>query len=227
MIAPQKSWGRFLIACIVFSLPIGCAKQIQHLSQATDTRIVTVCILNDTVAPADLNIVQTVMKEIAIEYYQHVGIALEIVTWATYAGDLGSWDLDQGILLRRICGETSDIRIVFSNQEISQADFEIFAKENADSSKEPSILGASSNSYFGYILVYETDRRFTENTMWSESKLLVVLRHEIGHLFYLDHTHNAKSFMYPSLFESEGLWTQGTRKQLLENKYIARWFPNF
>ncbi len=211
----------FLILFFTFFL-IHCAARLQ--THIDDLRFITVCVLNDTKAPVSQHVINTTLSIAFQQYKDWVGIIFTIVQQVSYAGDLTAWDIDQGLYIRDQCN-IGEIRIVFSNQIIARNHMSYFEGHRLISSDDKAILGASSNSFYGYILVYESDEQFTAHARSGESALVLMLRHEIAHLFGLDDNHDQTSFMYPFLPSSDGLWTHEIITMLLTRKHTAHWFP--
>ena len=195
-----------------------CAAEHQNFARKNDEiRYINVCVLNDAQAPVEKNILTDSLRAVAREFRDYAGIQFVFESIIPYQGDLTAWDSDQGMYLAQACLPTAEIKIVFSNQDIFEGDTAITSDDNQNRE-----LGGSSNSVWGYVLVYSSEHRYKMRSSSDEPALMTVLRHDLAHLFHIDHSDNTNSFMFPIRSQSFGQWTGDTMDSILKHKN-TRW----
>jgi hypothetical protein len=92
-----------------------------------------------------------------------------------------------------------------------------------ETAEEHQMAGGAS-PYFGHAILYSATERWEAENAGGERALLGTLKHEIGHLFDLEHDSDPASFMYGISNRSFGRWTPAVIAALRENKW-KRWWP--
>jgi hypothetical protein len=207
---------------------LSCAASRQSL-HSDPIRRIGVCILNDARAPVEHPFIAQTLQKVFGEYEFYSGIQFTIIDYLPYHGDIDAWHFEQGTHLRRICPEQSQIRILFSSKLTRNREINIngFTGDVESIGQEDLETGGFAHWYYGYVILYDCNENFRLMNAAGESLLLGAERHELAHLFSVEHVlHNSRSFMYPQLTGSHGEWTPEIIQALRANKHHARWFPN-
>lgn len=182
-------------------------------------RVITVCIANDVAAPVKPRVIEKLFSMVSADYHANVGVVFRALPTVEFDGDLESYPIDQGFYLRKICPANAEIRMVFTNQRLMSAD-----QSDARGRDPAAESAADSHTYFGFLQIYNVEERMKVRDESGNVAPFTTLRHEIGHIFGLEHTPDKKSFMYTPSALSEGLWTDDVVDFIVEHR-DRRWFP--
>jgi predicted Zn-dependent protease len=87
------------------------------------------------------------------------------------------------------------------------------------------MLAGSSHPYYGYAVIYNAEARADKTDAAGHPALVTALKHEIAHLFGVEHSHDTRSFMYTPSSRSQGEWTDEVIDQINAQR-AKHWFPN-
>ena len=199
--------------CLAALLPIFFASCATFPYGGSFPRVVNVCVLNDKADPASEKIIRKVTTNVFREYEERIGVRFVAKAFVPFEGNLDVWPIELGPTAKNACPENTEVRMIFSNQLMSVLD---------ENGKEVE-LGGLSHDYYGVLIVFNFDGRAYRNDAGGNPALESSLKHEIGHLFGLNHTEDKNSFMYKVSNKSQGQWTDEILKQLLE-KRTKKWY---
>lgn len=180
-------------------------------------RVITVSVLNDASAPVRPERVTALLSEVFAEYERELNIEFQLVESLPYKGDLTLFPLDQAFLLQRLHAH-GDIRIIFSNRTSREDDSYMTDRVTAN------MLAGSSHPYFGHAVIYNAEARASKTDAAGHPALVTALKHEIAHLFGVEHSGDKRSFMYTPSSRSQGEWTDEVIEQIDEQR-ARHWFP--
>ncbi|HZS09134.1 MAG TPA: matrixin family metalloprotease [Blastocatellia bacterium] len=178
-------------------------------------RVITVSVLNDQKAPVDDSLISNILSAASRDFAEQVNISFTIKEILPYNGDLTLYPLDQAFLLRRL-HVRGEIRIIFTNQSGYRND------SLANDAAGPELAG-SSHSVFGYLIVYNAEKRLAKKDQAGNSALRTALKHELAHLFGVGHSADPRSFMYTPSSLSLGEWTEEVTNAINEHRN-KKWF---
>lgn len=181
-------------------------------------RIITVSVLNDVSAPVHTDRITMLMDDVFAEYGRELNIDFQLIEILPYKGDLTLFPLDQAFLLQRL-HTRGEIRIIFSNRTGHEDESYMTDRESAN------MLAGSSHPYYGHAVIYNAEARAAKTDAAGHSALVTALKHEIAHLFGVEHSHDSHSFMYTPSSRSQGEWTDEVIEQIDEQR-MKHWFPN-
>jgi Matrixin len=181
-------------------------------------RVITASVLNDVSAPVRPDRITMLMNEVFAEYERELNIDFQLIEILPYKGDLTLFPLDQAFLLQRL-HTRGEIRIIFSNRTGHEDESYLTDRESAN------MLAGSSHPYYGHAVIYNAEARATKTDAAGHSALVTALKHEIAHLFGVEHSHDNRSFMYTPSSRSQGEWTDAVIQQIDEQR-TRHWFPN-
>jgi hypothetical protein len=182
------------------------------------SRVITVSILNDTAAPVRRALVAALTRAVFAEYKRELNIHFQIIESLPYRGDLTLFPLDQAFLLQRL-NVRGEIRLVFSNRT---------SREDASyltDTETTNMLAGSSHPYYGHAIIYNMEARADKTDAAGHPALVTALKHEIAHLFGVEHSDDRRSFMYTPSSRSQGEWTDEVIERINQQR-SRRWFPN-
>jgi hypothetical protein len=181
-------------------------------------RVITVSILNDVSAPVRPEQITKLLDTVFAEYKGELNIDFQVIERLHYHGDLTLFPMDQAFLLQRLHTH-GEIRIIFSNRTGREDDSYLTDKQTAN------MLAGSSHPYFGHAVIYNVEARADKTDAAGHPALVTALKHEIAHLFGVEHSRDMNSFMYTPSSRSRGEWTDEVIEEI--NKQRAKhWFPN-
>lgn len=191
-------------------------------AKAYERRDIRVCVLNHSASPVPEALIRQALSAVSQEYRDKVGIAFETGDILPYSGDLTAWPIDLGIELKNLCPAETELRMIFTNQRMFRKDMSSPAEQGAGTSDDE--FAAASHVYFGFLVLYNVEERFTKRDAAGNPALATALKHEVGHLFGLEHSPDTRSFMYTPSSRSTAEWTEETLRAILKNR-DKRWFP--
>ena len=153
-----------------------------------------------------------------IDYARELNIHFQIVESLPYRGDLTLFPLDQAFLLQRL-HTRGEIRLIFSNRKGREESLYLTDKETTN------MLAGSSHPYYGHVVIYNVEGRAGKTDAAGHPALVTALKHEIAHLFGVEHSRDPRSFMYTPSSRSQGGWTDEVIEQINEQR-ARHWFPN-
>lgn len=184
----------------------------------SDERAIQACIVNDASAPVDEKVIVAALAVVSREYAERVGIVFIPNVWVRIPFALSGWPMDTAFALRTACPETAEIRFVFTNRFVAPKDVSMTAKGDGGQ------MAGDAHPYYGFVIAYSAEERWDARDAGGGRALVGTLRHEIGHLFGLEHDESRRSFMYASSNASLGLWTEDAIRRIRAAKW-KRWWP--
>jgi Matrixin len=181
-------------------------------------RVITVSVLNDVSAPVQTERISALLDEVFAEYDRELQITFRLIESLPYEGDLKLFPLDQAFLLERLHAR-GEIRIIFSNRTGREDDSYLTDAEAAN------MLAGSSHPYYGHAVIYNVEARADKTDAAGHPALVTALKHEIAHLFGVEHSRDTRSFMYTPSSRSQGEWTEEVIEQINAER-TKHWFPN-
>lgn len=185
---------------------------------AEAVRVIPACVVDDAGAPVPEPIIRQALSALSASYRAEVGIALDAGPTITTGFTPSGWPIDTAFALRKACPDKDELRFVFTDRFVAPKDASMTAVGDGGQ------LAGDSHPYFGFVIVYSARERWEARNAGGERALIGTLKHELGHVFGLDDSKDATSFMYFSSNVSLGRWTDGTRKTIRANKW-RRWWP--
>ncbi|MEK7464667.1 MAG: matrixin family metalloprotease [Patescibacteria group bacterium] len=182
-------------------------------------RTIGVCVLKDTAGVISDSAVNSAISEVFEEYKYNVGISFEVLDRSSYSGiinpDLVSARISNG---RPYCALSTNIVILFTNQESMRVRVRkrLFRKTITTSVE---YFGEAYQNR-GLIVIYHFQQNIGMINMSGKPLLPAILKHEMGHLFGLEHSKNTESFMYAIANSSFGKWTPSIIKKIEKNRWI-------
>jgi matrixin len=202
-----------------FSLLAACAAARSAPEAASgDERIIQACIVNDASAHVPQDAVEAAMNAVAREYADRFGIAFTPHVWVSAEFAPSGWPMDVAFALRKLCPEEAEVRFVFTNRFVEPKDVSMTAKGDGGQ------MAGDASPYYGFVIAYSAEERWNAKDAGGGNALVGTLRHEIGHLFGLEHDQDRRSFMYGSSNASLGQWTDDAVKKIRAAKW-KRWWP--
>lgn len=205
----------FCSALAACAAPQGTARPS---APADDRRTVPACIVNDAEAPADEAVIAEALDIVFAEYADRTGVVFVPEAWVSAPFAPSGWPMDAAFALRKACPETSEVRFVFTDRFVAPKDVSMTAVG------EGGQAAGDAHPYYGFVILYSVEERWWAENEAGERALLGTLRHEIGHLFGLEHVEDRRSFMYRSSNLSLGRWTRTTIRAVRAAKW-KRWWP--
>jgi hypothetical protein len=181
-------------------------------------RVITVSILNDADAVVRPALVAALTDAVFKDYDRELNIQFQVIESLPYRGDLTLFPLDQAFLLQRL-NARGEIRIVFSNRTSREDASYLTDAETAN------MLAGSSHPYYGHAIIYNAEARADKTDAAGHPALVTALKHEIAHLFGVEHSSDRRSFMYTPSSRSQGEWTDDVIERINQQR-ARRWFPN-
>ena len=173
------------------------------------SRIVNVCVLNDKEEPASEEIIRQVTANVFLEYEEQIGVRFVTEAFITAEVNLDIWPpFGLGFEVKNVCPENTETRMIFSNRRMGFINSENKVVE----------IGGLSDDYYGLVAIFYVGGRMSFKDGGGNPAVETTLKHEIGHLFKLDHTDDKNSFMYSPSNTSTGKWTDEILKKLFKNR---------
>lgn len=188
------------------------------LAEADALRDIPVCVMNDAMASVSEAVIAEALATVSDEYRAKAGVAFVPTVRTAAAFPVSGWPMDTAFFLRDACPEAAEIRIVFTNRFVAPKDASMTARG------EGGQKAGDAHPYFGFVILYSAEERWDARDASGGRALLGTLRHEIGHLFGLEHDPDRASFMYVSSNASLGRWTDDAVKKIRAAKW-KRWWP--
>lgn len=183
-----------------------------QVSPPAPARVIKVCVLNDLTSLADKKIITETLSAVFSEYEAKTRIRFEASTFASFEGDPTAPMPVVWLFARMACLASDEVRIIFTNRSMTGRDEEGYEIE---------FLGRS-NEDLGVVVIYAVGERAPLRDNGGNLALETSLKHELAHLFKLQHTSDRASFMYSPSNDSYGMWTEGIFKNIEKNK-DKRW----
>ena len=181
-------------------------------------RVISVSLLNDISAPVPPERIHALLDEVFAEYDRELNIKFQIIESLTYDGDLKLFPLEQAFLRERLHAR-GEIRIIFSNRTGREGDSYLTDVDAAN------MLAGSSHPYYGHAVIYNVEAPADKTDVAGHPALTTALKHEIAHLFGVEHSRDSRSFMYTPSSRSQGEWTTEVIKQINAQR-SKHWFPH-
>lgn len=156
----------------------------------------------------------------ADEFSGNVGIVFEFTDARPFSGDVSAWPIDLGMKLQKACPADAELRVLLTNNRLLGSEL----PPSGGASSPSSELAGSSHLYFGYAVIFNVEERYRVRDAAGNSAPITALKHELGHLFALEHTSDKQSFMFTPSSLSSGKWTSEVLSQIEKNRGRT-WFP--
>ena len=203
----------------LFCFLAACATPRSHPAAANDPqRDIQACVINDAAAPVSDVVIFTALAAVSAEYRERTGITFTPKVWADAAFPLSGWPMDTAFFLRKICPDETELRFVFTNRFVAPNQVSMTA------TGEGGQMAGDAHPYYGFVIAYSAEERWEARDAAGGRALLGTLRHEVAHLFGLEHDADRRSFMYASSNLSLGQWTPATVSAIRKEKW-RRWWP--
>lgn len=211
----MRSLTLFCFLSAACSAPKPAAESLQQ----EDVREIPICVVNDADAHVREEVIFAALETVAEEYRARTGIRfLRPERWTEAAFEPSGWPMDTAFFLRKACPDAAEVRFIFTNRFVAPKDVSITA------TGEGGQMAGDAHPYYGFVIVYSAEERWEAVDASGGRALLGTLRHEIGHLFGLEHDPDRRSFMYESSDASLGRWTDDAVKRIRAAKW-KRWWP--
>jgi hypothetical protein len=199
----------FLSAC-ASARPSAPAKEAE--------RVIKACIVDDASAHVSRDVVEAAFSAAAEEYAARFGIVFEPERWVSAVFAPSGWPMDVAFALKDLCPDEAEVRFVFTDRFVEPKDVSMTTQG------EGGQMAGDAHPYWGFVIVYSAEERWEARNAAGERALIGTLRHEIGHLFGLEHVQDRASFMYESSAASLGQWTDDAIRRVRAAKW-KRWWP--
>ena len=203
--------GVMRLSLVLFLLS-GCALSSVIRLGPMAVRTIKVCILNDKESPSSEKIIKDTTDAVFTEYEKNVGVRFVINTFAVFDGDLESWSIELGPMVKSFCRPDDEARMIFTNKEL------VVIREGQEAE-----VGGFGHEYYGFVIIFNVGGRYLLTDLAGNPALETSLKHEIGHLFGLNHTIDRESFMFTPSNKSYGRWTDEVIRLLKKNKQ-QKWY---
>jgi hypothetical protein len=182
-------------------------------------RAITICVVNDADALVPQDIVLSSLAAMSDEYEARVGIRfirpdVQVLT----AFEPSGWPMDVAFFLRERCPEEAEVRFVFTNRFVRPKDASMTAQGDGGQ------MAGDAHPYYGFVIAYSAEERWNAMDGSGGRALVGTLKHEVGHLFGLEHDPDRRSFMYESSGASLGQWTDDAVQKIRAARW-KRWWP--
>jgi hypothetical protein len=195
-----------------------CAARTRPDAAPSGERAIQACIVNDATAHVSWDVVEAALSEVSRDYAERVGVVFIPHVWVSADFAPSGWPMDTAFALRKICPDDAEVRIVFTNRFVEPKDASMTAKGDGGQ------LAGDAHPFYGFVIAYSAEERWEAKDASGGRALLGTLRHEIGHLFGLEHVTDRTSFMYESSNASLGRWTDDAQRKIRAAKW-KRWWP--
>ena len=197
-----------LTVLIIFFLLLSTAS-VQEIDATHATRTIEVCVLNDKEFPVKAEVIWQAINSVSREYEKHVSIRFEAHTFAPFKGSVAILPIDFGRFVKNVCTPSNEVRIIFTNEAME------FPRPDGRIEE----LLAYAHEDTGVIIMYNVEEQSRYLDQGGNPALETSLKHEIGHLFGLEHTTDLESFLHFTSNSSRGRWTNEVKRLIKENKW--------
>jgi len=208
------SFNMRLVSCltvlIIFFAPLSTAR-VEEIN-ATHARTIEVCVLIDKESPVKAEVISQAINSVSREYENHVRIRFKAHTFVPFKGNVGILPVDFSRFVKHVCAPSNEVRIVITNEAME------FPRPDGRIEE----LLAYADDYAGVIIMYNVEKQSRDRDQGGNPALETSLKHEIGHLFGLEHTTDLESFLHFTSNSSLGRWTIEVKRLIKENKW-RRW----
>ena len=212
---------RSSILVALLTLSLSGSRTLLHADQcpgssspSSKPRVIDTCILNDAHAPVDTSLIDEILRAIAADFSCSVQIDLDFAQTRQFSGDPTAWPIDLGMEFTRACSRETQIRILFTNRRFPGAEI----PPGPDEPLKDSELAGGSHPYFGYAMIFNVEKRYAVRDKAGKPAPITALKHELGHVFNLEHTLDARSFMFTPSSRSQGEWSPDNLEQFAQNR---------
>lgn len=183
-------------------------------------RRIKTCVLNDADKPVALGLISDILHAVGDEFAGKVEVVLEFSDARPFSGDVSAWPIDLGVALQRACPADAELRVLLTNRRMPGSEL----PPSGEASSPASELAGASHLYFGYAAIFNVEARHRVRDGSGNPAPVTALKHELGHLFALEHDSDTRSFMYTPSSRSKGEWTPEVVRQVEANRGRT-WFP--
>jgi hypothetical protein len=197
-----------LTVLIIFFVLLSAAR-VQEIDATHATRTIEVCVLNDKESPVKAEVIWQAINSVSREYENHVSIRFEAHTFVPFKGNVAILPVDFGRFVNNVCTPSNEVRIIFTNEAME------FPRKDG---RIEELVGYTHENT-GVIILYNVEKQSRDLDQGGNSALETSLKHEIGHLFGLEHTTDKESFIHFTSNLSRGRWTIEVERLIKENKW--------
>ena len=203
----KNAWRLLGIGAVLPLLFVSCASVAASTYDGSFPRVVNVCVLNDKEEPASEKIIRHITGNVFREYEERIAVRFVAAAFVASEVDLDIWPpLGVGLEAKDACPKDTEVRMIFSNRRM------LFIGEDG---KEGELAGLS-HDYYGLLVIFNVGGRVFLEDKGGNPALETSLKHEIAHIFGLEHTKDINSFLYKAGNKSQGRWTDEILEQLLK-----------
>jgi len=166
------------------------------------------CIATDEDRPAPRKVMREAVRAVSEEFRRHAGIEIAASHFAALppGRNAGAWVV--GRALAEFCPKGADVFIVFHEWK------KTVNEPGPDGAYLTREYAGEAETCFGVATVYGASERLKAKDAAGKPQLHGVLKHELGHLFGLDHEAGTESFMHESVAASKNGWTEDIASKL-------------
>jgi len=185
------------------------AARVQESSATHAIRTIEVCVLNHKEFPVKAEVIWQAINSVSREYENHVSIRFKAHTFVPFKGSVGILPIDFGRFVKNVCTPSNEVRIIVTNEAMQ------FPRPDGRIEE----LLAYAHEHTGVIIIYNVEKQSRDLDQGGNAALETTLKHEIGHLFGLEHTTDKESFIHFTSHLSRGRWTVEVERLIKENKW--------
>ena len=182
-------------------------------------RKINICVLNDVDKPVNQGLISEILFAVSAEFSSNAEIVFEFDGVRPFSGDISAWPIDLGIKIKKACPADTELRVLLTNKRLLGSELPPSGEDSAQDSE----LAGSSHLYFGYAIIFNVEERYRVRDAVGNPAPITALKHELGHLFELEHTPDKQSFMFTPSSRSSGQWTSEVLSQI-EKSRGRTWF---